>query len=79
MIQRLFFWHAALVAPQAVMPWPPRMHPIAFGFSALILAMSRPSWKPGRRHGTQTTLSPKIFLVSFSPSLAVAIAMPESG
>ena len=50
------------VAPQAVMPWPPRMQPIACGLSALILAMSRPSWNPGRRHGTHTTLSPKILL-----------------
>ena len=37
---------------------------MACGLSALILAMSRPSWKPGRRHGTQTTRSPKIWLVS---------------
>ena len=44
------------------MPWPPRMQPTAFGFAALIAAMSRPSWKPGRRHGTHTTLSPKISL-----------------
>ena len=67
------------VSPHAVMPCPPRMQPMACGFSALIAAMSRPSWKPGRRHGTQTTLSPKISLVSASPSAAVAIAIPESG
>ncbi len=54
MIQREFFSASALVAPHAVMPWPPRMHPIASGFFSLIAAMSRPSWKPGRRHGTQT-------------------------
>ena len=41
--------------------------------------MSRPSWKPGRRHGTQTTWSPKMSLVSCSPSAAVAMAMPLSG
>ena len=50
------------------MPWPPRMQPIAPGFSRLICAMSRPSWKPGRRHGTQATLSPKISFVSRSHS-----------
>ena len=52
---------------------------MASGFCSLIVAMSRPSWMPGRRHGTQTTLPPNAFLVSFSPSLAVAKAMPESG
>ena len=41
--------------------------------------MSSPSWNPGRRHGTQTTESPKICLVSSSPSAAVATAIPESG
>ena len=71
--------HSSLVSPHAVTPWPPRMQPIACGFCALISAMSRPSWKPGRRHGTQTTVSPKILWVSSSPSAAVAIAMPESG
>ena len=40
---------------------------MACGFSALIAAMSRPSWKPGRRHGTQATRSPKHSSVSFSP------------
>ena len=35
------------------------MQPIACGFVSAIAAMSRPSWKPGRRHGTQTTRSPK--------------------
>ena len=67
------------VSPHAVMPWPPRTQPIACGLSALILAMSKPSWKPGRRHGTQTTRSPKILAVSSSPSTAVATAIPESG
>ena len=33
--------------------------------------MSRPSWKPGRRHGTQATRSPKHSAVSASPSAAV--------
>ncbi|MCY1239025.1 hypothetical protein D9M72_517950 [compost metagenome] len=70
---------SSLVAPQAVMPWPPRMVPTACGLASLIAAMSRPSWNPGRRHGTHTTLSPKILVVSASPSTAVAIAMPESG
>ena len=79
MIQSELASASADVSPQAVMPWPPRMQPIASGCCSLIAAMSRPSWKPGRRHGTQTTLSPKISLVSFSPSAAVAIAMPESG
>ncbi len=50
------------------MPWPPRIVPTACGFAAWMAAMSRPSWKPGRRHGTQTTRSPKISLVSCSPS-----------
>ena len=40
------------------------MQPIACGLASLMAAMSRPSWKPGRRHGTQTTLSPKHLLVS---------------
>ncbi len=71
--------HSSLVAPHAVMPCPPRMQPIACGFWSLIAAMSSPSWKPGRRHGTQTTESPKILWVSSSPSAAVAIAIPESG
>ena len=52
---------------------------MACGFSALIAAMSRPSWKPGRRHGTHATRSPKHASVSFSPSAAVASAIPESG
>ena len=51
--------HSSDVAPHAVTPWPPRMQPIASGFFAAISAMSRPSWKPGRRHGTHTTRSPK--------------------
>jgi hypothetical protein len=79
MIHRLLASASWLVSPHAVMPWPPRMHPRAWGFLALISAMSRPSWKPGRRHGTHTTSSPKIVRVSSSPSADVAIAMPESG
>ena len=71
--------HSPLDPPQAVMPWPPRMQPMACGFAAAMAAMSRPSWKPGRRHGTHTTRSPKHSAVSFSPSAAVASAMPESG
>ena len=70
---------SADVEPQAVMPCPPRMQPIACGFAALIAAMSSPSWNPGRRHGTHTTVSPKTSAVSFSPSAAVANAIPESG
>ena len=79
MISRLLASDSSLVAPQAVIPWPPRMQPIACGFFSAIAAMSRPSWKPGRRHGTQTTRSPKHSRVSASPSAAVARAMPESG
>lgn len=79
MISREFASHSAEVLPHAVMPCPPRMQPIASGFSRLTAAMSRPSWNPGRRHGTQTTRSPKHSAVSFSPSAAVASAIPESG
>ena len=79
MISSEFASHSSLVAPQAVMPWPPRMHPIASGWSRCTAAMSSPSWKPGRRHGTHTTRSPKHSLVSASPSAAVARAMPASG
>ena len=79
MIHSEFCSDSSLVAPQAVMPCPPRMHPIASGFASLIAAMSRPSWKPGRRQGTHTTFPPKISPVSRSPSAAVATAMPESG
>ena len=39
------------VSPHAVMPWPPRMVPIACGLRFLMSAMSSPSWNPGRRHG----------------------------
>ena len=42
--------HSLLDPPQAVMPWPPRMQPMACGFAAAMAAMSSPSWKPGRRH-----------------------------
>ena len=58
MIQREFVSAASLVAPHAVMPWPPRITPTVSGRAAWIAAMSRPSRKPGRRHGTQTTRSP---------------------
>ena len=51
----------------------------AAGLAATMAAMSRPSWKPGRRHGTHATRSPKHCRVSFSPSAAAASAMPESG
>ena len=47
MIQSEFASASSDVSPHAVMPCPPRMQPIASGFSALIAAMSRPSWKPG--------------------------------
>ena len=79
MIHSEFFSASSDVSPQAVMPWPPRMQPTACGCCALISAMSSPSWKPGRRHGTQTTWSPKIEAVSSAPSAEVAIAMPLSG
>ena len=71
--------HSALVAPHAVMPCPPSTTPMARGLAAAMAAMSRPSWKPGRRHGTHATRSPKHCRVSFSPSAAAASAMPESG
>ena len=71
--------HSSLVRPHAVMPCPPSTTPIACGLAAAIAAMSRPSWKPGRRHGTHATRSPKHCAVSFSPSAAVASAIPESG
>ena len=71
--------HSALVAPDAVMPCPPRTTPMACGLAAAMADMSRPSWKPGRRHGTHATRSPKHCRVSSSPSAAAASAMPESG
>ncbi len=71
--------HASEVSPQAVMPWPPRMQPMAPGFASRMAAMSSPSWNPGRRHGTQATRSPNASRVSASPSAAVASAIPESG
>lgn len=48
------------------MPCPPSRHPIACGLARSAAAMSRPSWNPGRRHGTHTTRSPKHALVSAS-------------
>ena len=79
MISSEFASASSEVSPHAVMPCPPRITPMACGLSFLIAAMSRPSWKPGRRHGTQATRSPKHSSVSFSPSAAVASAIPESG
>ena len=79
MISSEFASACSLVSPQAVMPCPPRMQPMACGFAALIAAISSPSWKPGRRHGTHTTRSPNALRVSSSPSTAVARAIPESG
>ena len=52
---------------------------MASGLSRFTCAMSSPSWNPGRRHGTHATRSPKQALVSASPSLAAASAMPASG
>ena len=49
MISSEFASHASDVSPHAVIPWPPRMQPIASGWSRRIAAMSRPSWNPGRR------------------------------
>ena len=46
---------SSVVSPHAVMPCPPRMQPTDCGCASLIAAMSRPSWNPGRRHGTQAT------------------------
>ena len=71
--------HSSDVSPQAVMPCPPRITPMAAGWSRLIAAMSRPSWNPGRRHGTHATRSPKHSAVSASLSAAVANAIPASG
>ena len=67
MIHNEFASASAEVSPQAVIPWPPRMQPTDCGFASLILAMSNPSWNPGRRHGTHATLSPKISLVQLLP------------
>ncbi|CAM5305114.1 hypothetical protein SPURM210S_05171 [Streptomyces purpurascens] len=71
--------HSSEVSPQAVIPCPPRTHPMACGLASFTAAMSSPSWNPGRRQGTHTTLSPKHSAVSFSPSAAQASAIPESG
>ena len=60
-------------------PWPPRITPIMPGLVRCSSAMSRPSWNPGRRQGTQPTRPPKHWAVSLSPSAAVANAIPESG
>jgi hypothetical protein len=79
MISSEFAWHCSLVSPHAVIPWPPRTHPIDPGLARFNAATSRPSWKPGRRHGIQPTRAPKILRVSSSPSTAVARAIPESG
>jgi len=53
--------------------------PIASGCRRWSSAMSRPSWKPGRRQSTHATRSPKQRSVRARPSAAVASAMPESG
>ena len=37
------FSHSSEVSAHVVKPWPPRMHPLAFGFSAAIFAISNPS------------------------------------
>jgi hypothetical protein len=79
MIHRLFASTSSLVSPHAVIPWPPRIVPIASGFASFTAAMSWPSCQPGRRHGTHSTRPPKASAVSRSPSAAVAIAMPASG
>ena len=79
MISSEFASHSSLVAPQAVIPWPPKMTPIAPGLARFTSAMSRPSWKPGRRQGTQATRSPKQARVRASPSAAAARAIPASG
>lgn len=47
-IQRALRSHSSEVSPHAVMPWPPRITPTAWGFRSLTAAMSSPSWKPGR-------------------------------
>jgi hypothetical protein len=67
------------LAPQAVMPCPPRITPIASGRSRWIAAMSSPSWNPGLRHAVHATRSPNACRVSASPSAAVANAIPASG
>ena len=41
------------------MPWPPRIDADRLGLARRMAAMSSPSWKPGRRHGTHATRSPK--------------------
>ena len=47
MISSEFASHASEVSPQAVMPWPPRITPIASGRSRRIAAMSRPELEAG--------------------------------
>ena len=73
------FSHSAEVCAHVVNPCPPRITPFAAGFSLAIFAISRPSWKPGRRQSTQRISSPKHSLVSAGPSAAVARAIMESG
>ena len=43
MISRLLASTSSLVAPQAVMPWPPRITPMASGFAARAASVSSPS------------------------------------
>ena len=59
MISRERASHSSARLPHAVIPWPPRTTPIASGCSAATAEMSRASWKPGLRHGTHNTRSPK--------------------
>ena len=73
------FSHSADDSAHVVKPCPPRIAPLAFGFSFASFAISRPSWNPGRRQSTQRISSPKHSLVSAGPSAAVASAMMESG
>ena len=47
MIASEFASHSSLVSPHAVMPWPPRITPIACGFSAAIAAMSSAELEAG--------------------------------
>ena len=80
MISSEFASHASEVSPQAVIPWPPRIAPIALRVRPLDLRdVEARAGSPGRRHGTQATRSPKQARVRASPSAAVANAIPLSG
>ena len=71
--------HSSLVSPQAVMPWPPRITPIASGFARLdrrdVQAELEARAPP--RHPDHPAAEASA--VSSSPSAAVAIAMPAVG